>query len=173
MDTGIATGDAISPDYDSMIAKIIAWGRDRAEAMARLRVALRGTTVVVKGGTTTKSFLLELLDRPEVIDGTADTGWLDRAGLTDDPGSPPTPTPRCCTSASTSTRRRRRWNATRSCGRPGVAGRGPATRSGREVELGYQGQTYSLNVAQISPRRYRVEVAGEGDAASSRSRSSG
>ena len=83
VDTGIATGDEISPDYDSMVAKIIAWGRDRAEAMARLRVALRGTTVVVKGGTTTKSFLLELLDHPEVINGTADTGWLDRAGLTD------------------------------------------------------------------------------------------
>ena len=49
VDTGIATGDEISPDYDSMIAKIIAWGRDRAEAMARLRVALRGTTVVVEG----------------------------------------------------------------------------------------------------------------------------
>ena len=83
VDTGIATGDAISPDYDSMVAKIIAWGRDRDEAMARLRVALRGTTVVVKGGTTTKSFLMELLDHPEVINGTADTGWLDRAGLTD------------------------------------------------------------------------------------------
>ena len=85
VDTGIATGDEISPDYDSMIAKIIAWGRDRDEAMARLRVALRGTTVVVKNGTTTKSFLLELLDHPEVINGTADTGWLDRAGLTDKP----------------------------------------------------------------------------------------
>ena len=80
VDTGIATGDEISPDYDSMVAKIIAWGRDRPEAMARLRVALRETTVVVKGGTTTKSFLLELLDHPEVINGTADTGWLDRAG---------------------------------------------------------------------------------------------
>ena len=85
VDTGIATGDVISPDYDSMVAKIIAWGRDRPEALARLRVALRDTTVVVKGGTTTKSFLLALLDHPEVINGTADTGWLDRAGLTDQP----------------------------------------------------------------------------------------
>ena len=37
------------------------------------------------GGTTTKSFLLDLLDRPEVVDGTADTGWLDRAGIADEP----------------------------------------------------------------------------------------
>ncbi len=49
VDTGIATGDAISPDYDSMVAKIIAWGQDRDEAMARLRVALRETTVVDQG----------------------------------------------------------------------------------------------------------------------------
>ena len=51
VDTGIASGDVIPPDYDSMVAKIIAWGRDRNEALARLRIALRETTVVVMGGT--------------------------------------------------------------------------------------------------------------------------
>ena len=39
----------------------------------------RETTVVIEGGTTNKSFLLDLLDQPEVIDGDgADTGWIDR-----------------------------------------------------------------------------------------------
>ena len=80
VDTGIAQGDVIPPDYDSMVAKIIAWGRDRNEAMARLRTALRETTVVIDGGTTNKSFLLDLLDRDEVISASADTGWLDRTG---------------------------------------------------------------------------------------------
>ena len=69
VDTGIERGDVIPPDYDSMVAKVIAWGKDRSEAMARLRTALRETTVVLDGGTTTKSFLLDLLDRPEVISG--------------------------------------------------------------------------------------------------------
>ena len=78
VDTGIAQGDVIPPDYDSMVAKIIAWGRDRNEALARLRTALRETTVVIDGGTTNKSFLLDLLDRDEVISASADTGWLDR-----------------------------------------------------------------------------------------------
>ena len=78
VDTGIAQGDVIPPDYDSMVAKIIAWGRDRSEALARLRTALRETTVVIDGGTTNKSFLLDLLDRDEVISASADTGWLDR-----------------------------------------------------------------------------------------------
>src|SRR4051812_29372004 len=82
VDTGMSVGDVIPPAYDSMIAKVIAWGRDRPEALARLRCALRDTTVVLRGGTTTKSFLLDLLDRPEVVAGTADTGWLDRTGTT-------------------------------------------------------------------------------------------
>src|SRR4051794_4965839 len=81
VDTGMGVGDVIPSLYDSMIAKVIAWGRDRPEALARLRCALRETTVVLHGGTTTKSFLLDLLDRPEVVAGTADTGWLDRTGI--------------------------------------------------------------------------------------------
>ena len=50
-----------------MIAKIIAYGpRPAHDALARLRRALTDTTVVIEGGTTNKSFLLDLLDRPEV-----------------------------------------------------------------------------------------------------------
>ena len=89
VDTGIAQGDVIPPDYDSMVAKVIAWGRDRNEALARLRTALRETTVVIDGGTTNKSFLLDLLDRDEVISASADTGWLDRTGA----GTATGPTP--------------------------------------------------------------------------------
>ncbi|NLE97249.1 MAG: ATP-grasp domain-containing protein, partial [Propionibacterium sp.] len=88
VDTGIGQGDVIPPDYDSMVAKIIAWGRDRPEALARLRTALRETTVVIENGTTTKSFLLRLLDRKELVSASADTGWLDRsdAGSAGQPG---------------------------------------------------------------------------------------
>ena len=92
VDTGIAQGDVIPPDYDSMVAKIIAWGRDRNEALARLRTALGETTVVIDGGTTNKSFLLDLLDRDEVVSASADTGWLDRTGA--GTASGPTPTGR-------------------------------------------------------------------------------
>ena len=78
VDTGVARGDVIAPEYDSMIAKVIAWGPDRDSARVRLRRALSQTTVVVAGGTTNKSFLLDLVDRPEVVEGSLDTGWLDR-----------------------------------------------------------------------------------------------
>jgi acetyl/propionyl-CoA carboxylase alpha subunit len=81
VDTGVAEGDVIPPDFDSMIAKVIAWGRDRAEALARLRRALADTMVVIEGGTTNQGFLLALLDRPEVRSGDVDTTWLDRLHL--------------------------------------------------------------------------------------------
>src|SRR3954467_8944852 len=66
VDTGVSEGDLIPADFDSMIAKIIAYGRDRDEALARLRRALADTTVLIEGGATNKSFLLDLLDQPEV-----------------------------------------------------------------------------------------------------------
>ena len=55
-----------------------ATGRTRDEALARLRRAVGETVVIIEGGTTNKSFVLDLLDAPEVIDGSADTGWIDR-----------------------------------------------------------------------------------------------
>jgi acetyl/propionyl-CoA carboxylase alpha subunit/acetyl-CoA carboxylase carboxyltransferase component len=84
VDTGVAEGDLIPPEYDSMIAKVIAWGRDRDEALSRLWRAVADTTVIIDGGTTNKAFLLELLDRREVREGDIDTGWLDRVTATDE-----------------------------------------------------------------------------------------
>ena len=80
VDTGVAEGDEIAAEFDSMIAKVIAWGRDREEARARLGRALRRHEVVVDGGTTNKAFLLALLDHPDVVAGDYDTAWLDRHG---------------------------------------------------------------------------------------------
>ena len=160
VDTGISVGDVIPPLYDSMIAKIIAWGRDRPEALARLRVAVRDTTVVLRGGTTTKSFLLDLLDRPEVVAGTADTGWLDRTGTaasTDAAPSAFVALAHVAIEASDAEERREReaFLATARGGRP---------RSRHEVEraleLGYRGQVYRLTVAKVSQDRYRVELDG-------------
>ncbi|GAB03749.1 ATP-grasp domain-containing protein [Gordonia amarae] len=78
VDTGVSEGDTIPADFDSMIAKIIAYGSDREQAMGRLRRAMTETRVIIEGGATNKGFVLDLLDQPEVIDGSADTGWIDR-----------------------------------------------------------------------------------------------
>ena len=166
VDTGIATGDVIPPDYDSMVAKIIAWGRDRSEALARLRCALRETTVVLRGGTTTKSFLLELLDRPELIDGSADTGWLDRVGLPLAEGLPAHADVALLSVAVDVYEAEERLD--RDAFLRSARGGRPRARDvlGRTVELGYQGQSYSLTVGQISPHRYRVSVDDTDNAAS-------
>ncbi|MGK2879364.1 MAG: carboxyl transferase domain-containing protein [Mycobacterium sp.] len=157
VDTGIAQGDVIPPDYDSMVAKIIAWGSDRNEALARLRTALRETTVVIDGGTTNKSFLLELLDRDEVISASADTGWLDRTGAGTAVG--PTPVADIALVAAAVDA----YGAEEAIERAGflASARGGRPRAshaiGRTVELSYQGQPYRLTVGQIGPTSYRLD----------------
>ncbi len=78
IDTGFAEGDPIPAEFDSMIVKLIAWGRGREEALARLHRGLTETTIVVEGGTTNQGFLLGLLERPEIRSGELDNTWLDR-----------------------------------------------------------------------------------------------
>ncbi|AYJ50732.1 ATP-binding protein [Rhodococcus sp. P1Y] len=157
VDTGIAQGDVIPPDYDSMVAKVIAWGRDRSEAFARLRNALRETTVVIDGGTTTKSFLLSLLDKEEVISASADTGWLDRI----DAGTATGPTVYADVAIiaaaidaydAEEARERAAFLSSARGGRPRAS-----HTVGRTVELSYQGQAYKLGVGQIGPHRYQVD----------------
>ncbi len=76
IDTGVAAGDEVGTAYDPMLAKIVACGRDRAEALARLRAALGATTVL--GLTTNLSFLRRLVTHPDVVAGRLDTGLIDR-----------------------------------------------------------------------------------------------
>ena len=78
VDSGVAEGSTIAPEFDSMVAKLIAWGKDRRQAIARLGRALRELELVVEDGATNKAFLVELLAEPAFVDGSADTGWLDR-----------------------------------------------------------------------------------------------
>ena len=79
VDSGVAEGMTIAPDFDSMIAKVMAYGRTREEAIARLTRALKEFPVVVEDGATNKAFLLQLLSQKAYLDCSADTQWLDRA----------------------------------------------------------------------------------------------
>jgi len=94
VDSGVAEGVAIPPEFDSMVAKLILYGRDRAQTIARARRALREFELVIEDGASNKAFLLSLLSAPPFVDATADTGWLDRrqaeqedAPATDVPGA--------------------------------------------------------------------------------------
>src|SRR6516164_2306235 len=71
VDSGLAEGTTVSSLYDPMLAKVIAWGPDRATALRRLDGALAGTAVL--GVTTNIAFLRELLADPDVRAGRLDT----------------------------------------------------------------------------------------------------
>jgi 3-methylcrotonyl-CoA carboxylase alpha subunit len=76
VDTGVRQGDAVTPFYDAMIAKIVVWGEDRATALARLRRALAETAVL--GVTTNLGFLAQVLAHSEFAAATVDTGFVER-----------------------------------------------------------------------------------------------
>jgi acetyl/propionyl-CoA carboxylase alpha subunit/acetyl-CoA carboxylase carboxyltransferase component len=159
VDTGVSAGDVIPPQFDSMIAKVIAWGRDRAEARARLSRALRQTAAVIKGGTTNKGFLLDLLNRPEFIRGEVDTTWLDT--MMADGYAPPRRVDVALLATAFEAyeaharRQQERLFASAERGRPEV---GHETWVQADVRVG--SQTYKLRVSRPGPTRYRVELAG-------------
>src|SRR6478735_6870703 len=160
VETGVSVGDVIAAGDDATVATIIGWGRDRAEARARLRRALAEMTVVVRAGTTNKGFLLDLLDRPEMVAGTAGAGWLDRVVAAD--GHVPTRHAGVALLAaaidvydSEQELERGAFYAAATRGRPRAS-----HEIGRTVDLSHGGQSYRLAVAQTGPRRYRIEADG-------------
>ncbi len=76
IDSGIRTGDRVTPFYDPMIAKLIAAGTTRAEALSRLERAL--AEVRITGLTTNAAFLRRLIRQPDFAAGNPDTGLIGR-----------------------------------------------------------------------------------------------
>ena len=76
IDTGVRQGDAITPYYDPMIAKMIAWGADRHAALDRMLEAL--TASRIEGVKNNLEFLKVVIRHPEFRAGRIDTGLIDR-----------------------------------------------------------------------------------------------
>ncbi len=74
VDTGVVDGGEISMFYDSMIAKLIVHGKDRNDAIARMREALNG--FVIKGVQSNIPFQAALLAHPKFISGDFNTGFI-------------------------------------------------------------------------------------------------
>ncbi|MBO0853566.1 MAG: fused acetyl/propionyl-CoA carboxylase subunit alpha/methylmalonyl-CoA decarboxylase subunit alpha, partial [Nocardia sp.] len=164
VDTGVSAGDTIPADFDSMIAKIIAYGSDREQALGRLRRAVGETRVIIEGGATNKSFVLDLLDQPEVIDASADTGWIDRVR-----GEGRLVAQRHTAVALAAAAidayeeeeqaERHRLLSTAAGGRPQVQ-----HESGRPLDLKLRGVSYRLRVARVGAHRFRIGIeTGAGD----------
>ncbi len=78
IDTGVYRGAEVSPFYDPMIAKVIAWGEDREEARERLGEMLEDSAVWPV--RTNASFLVKALQHPDFAAGNVDTGLIGRDG---------------------------------------------------------------------------------------------
>jgi len=180
MDTGVEEGDSVAPEFDSMIAKVIAWGPDRPAALARLRRALADTTVVLRGGASNKAFLEELLRRPEVAGdgrqsedgqdgkdgpesplGPVHIGWLEELvargeHLSHAHGEVAVLSAALEAYLAESDVERTRLFASARRGRPEIC-EGVQSR----VELRHRGQSYSLEVHRHAPDRFQVQVDGQ------------
>jgi acetyl/propionyl-CoA carboxylase alpha subunit/acetyl-CoA carboxylase carboxyltransferase component len=160
VDTGVTEGDTIAPDFDSMIAKVIAYGQSRREALSRLQRALGESVIVVKGGASNKAFLLEMLGREEVQRGEVNVGWLDRIAADGDHLSRKYADVALVQAAidaydSELAIEQAQFYASAARGRPQVR-----SEIGRVLALRYRGRLYSIKTHRFGPQDYRIEVDG-------------
>lgn len=81
-DSGVYTHYSIPPFYDPMISKLVSWGKDRNEAIKRMRRALYEYVIV--GVKTNIPFHMAVMENPRYVEGELDTGFIDReTGLFD------------------------------------------------------------------------------------------
>jgi acetyl/propionyl-CoA carboxylase alpha subunit len=76
VESALYDGIEVTPYYDSLLAKVTAWGRNREGARQRMKRALAEFRVV--GVATNIPYLQQILDLPDFISGNIDTGFLDR-----------------------------------------------------------------------------------------------
>ena len=74
LDSGVAAGDTVGTDFDPMLAKVVAVGRDRRDALRRLSSALAGARV--HGVGTNRDLLVRILRHPAMAEGAPHTGFL-------------------------------------------------------------------------------------------------
>lgn len=74
-DSGVYEGFEVPMYYDPLISKLVAWGKDRPEAISRMRQALQD--YLIAGIKTTVSFLLEVMTDPRFLEGDVDTTFVD------------------------------------------------------------------------------------------------
>ncbi len=78
LDNGVAEGDEIPAEFDSMFGKLISFGATRPDALSALTQALNESTIVIDRGTSNRTFLLHLLESGDVRENRLDVDWLDR-----------------------------------------------------------------------------------------------
>jgi len=162
VDSGVMTNSEIASEFDSLIAKVITSGDDRAEVIARLSCALRDLELVVEGGATNKGYLLDILASDDFRRGGVDTRWLDRWGA--DRESIALSHPQLSQDALVAAAILS-YQRTRATLRTGILGgrsgfdRLPSSE-GQQIDLTFGSESYRLKVYAIGSWRYRVHLEG-------------
>ncbi|GAA4397759.1 biotin carboxylase N-terminal domain-containing protein [Fodinibacter luteus] len=155
VDSGLRVGDVVDARLDPVVATVTSWGRDRAQAIARLRRALERTSVVLSGGATNRTGLIAMLGAPAVLDGPPHPDWyaeqLASGGLV------PEADPVAVVAAAIEVYdadlalAQRSFRASAERGRPEHP-----ERVGVAIDLAYRGGRHRLRVDRTAPDRYRV-----------------
>ena len=164
IEAGVTTGGTVAAAFDSLVARVVARGRTREEARARLCCALAETELVLAGGTTNKGFLLDLLDHPDFRAGRIDTGWLDRRTNDARGATLPAPDPvldgdALVAAAILAYRHMRESERRVFFADPSLAdpARAPGS-TGQELDLRHRGADIRFVVLAARPGRYRVRL---------------
>jgi acetyl/propionyl-CoA carboxylase alpha subunit/acetyl-CoA carboxylase carboxyltransferase component len=157
IDTGYEEGDIIHAEFDPALARFIAWGHDRQEALARLNRALNESAIVIRGGMSNKIFLLDLLNRPEL--DTNAIAHLDRLVMEE------VRQPRQHADVALLQAAVEAYNAEQLVEQAqfyASAARGrPRARLDNSVptDFRYLGQVYRFGVFRLGPQQYRVTTS--------------
>ncbi|HNV04157.1 MAG TPA: carboxyl transferase domain-containing protein [Vicinamibacterales bacterium] len=156
VDTSIAEGSALPPEFGSLCAKLAAAGHTRDEALGRLKRALAESVLVVSGGPSNRTFLLQVFERAEVRRGIVDTGLLDRLTVGEEALSERHAKIALLQAAveaydAEHNEEVAEFFASAARLRPSVR-----AEIGRPVELSYRGHRYALRVHRLGEGRYRV-----------------
>lgn len=155
VDAALRVGDVVDAVLDPVVATVTSWGRDRAQALSRLRRALERTSVVLSGGATNRTGLIAVLGAPAVTDGPPEPRWY--AGQLTSGALVPDPDPVAVVAAAIEVYDadlalvQRSFRASAERGRPEHP-----ERVGVAIDLGYRGNRYRLRVDRTAPDRYRV-----------------
>ena len=155
VDAALRVGDVVDAVLDPVVATVTSWGRERAQALSRLRRALERTSVVLSGGATNRTGLIAVLGAPAVIEGPPDPQWY--AGQLASGAFVPEPDPVALVAAAIEVYDadlalvQRSFRASAERGRPEHP-----ERVGVAIDLGYRGSRYRLRVDRTAPDRYRV-----------------
>jgi len=160
IDSGVVQNSTVPSAFDSMVAKVMAFGDTREEARARLITALRDFDLVIERGASNKSYLIQVLESEAYKEGGVDTRWLDRWNEERDQ-QPPHAAEALVLAGILSYRAQ--WRAERRVFFSDTSSVTPdkiPALGGREFDLEYRGENYRLRVFSVGASLYRVHMDG-------------